>query len=115
MIIEIPIRTKSTANLREHWAVKAKRAKLERMTVYASLLGNDPPGLPLVVKLTRIAPRKLDSDNLSSSFKAIRDGIADWLQVDDGRDEIEWSYSQQKGKPKQYAIRIEVCPSTTSG
>jgi hypothetical protein len=61
-----------------------------------------------MITLTRIAPRKLDTDNLVSACKGVRDGIADTLGVDDGDERITWKYAQRKGKPKQYAVEVEV-------
>lgn len=60
------------------------------------------------VTLTRIALRKLDDDNLSRSFKAIRDQIADQMGINDGSDLFTWKYAQERGTPKQYAVRIEI-------
>ncbi|MBE0568400.1 MAG: hypothetical protein IH577_01830 [Deltaproteobacteria bacterium] len=60
------------------------------------------------VTLTRIAPRALDTDNLASGLKAIRDGVADALEIDDGSSLIEWRYAQEKGKPGEYAVRVEI-------
>ena len=62
--------------------------------------------LPAHVRLTRQAPRQLDTDNLSSSFKAMRDGVADALGIDDGSGLISWCYDQQKRK--QYGVLIAV-------
>ncbi len=48
---------------------------------------------PSAVRLTRIAPRELDSDNLPMSMKALRDGTADAFGCDDSkRSGIEWMY-----------------------
>ena len=60
------------------------------------------------VTLTRIAPRKLDCDNLRGALKAVRDGVADWLGVDDGSERITWKYAQERGKPKWHSVRVEV-------
>ncbi len=108
--VHLPIRTVSEANVREHWAVKAKRAKSQRAAAFLMLkrYRRSMNGKSLVVTLTRIGARKLDSDNLARSFKAIRDGIADALDIDDGSDRIEWKYAQQKGKPKEYAIIVRI-------
>ena len=110
LTISIPIKLVSVANLRMHWAVKAKLAKSHRSRVGAFLRHEAPipPTTPLTVVLTRIAPRRLDSDNLASAFKACRDGIADWLEVDDGNQGIQWVYEQRAGGPKVYAIEVEV-------
>ena len=64
--------------------------------------------LPVTVVLTRVAPRRLDGDNLQSGFKAVRDGVADWLGVDDGNGLIDWQYVQRSGRPSEYAVEIEV-------
>lgn len=107
----IPVRIESVANLREHWAKRANRAKQHRMLAWAELRAADP-GRKLsgkvCVTLTRIAPRALDDDNLRSALKAARDGVADWLGVPDNHPAIEWRYGQEKGLPKQYALRIQV-------
>jgi hypothetical protein len=50
----------------------------------------------------------MDDDNLAAGFKAIRDGVSDWLDVDDGDGRLTWKYSQEHGAPKTYAVRIEV-------
>jgi hypothetical protein len=50
----------------------------------------------------------LDGDNLQSAFKATRDGVADWLGVDDGDPRLDWQYRQRKGAAKVYAVEIEV-------
>lgn len=64
--------------------------------------------LPVTVVMTRIAPRRLDGDNLQSGFKAVRDGVADWLGVDDGDARIDWQYGQRAGGPGVYKVEIEV-------
>lgn len=105
--LELPIRTVSEANQREHWGKKASRAKKQRnatcMRLFAAF-GKAPRKPPDCITLTRIAPRALDSDNLAGSFKAIRDGIQDWCGVND-RD-LVFAYAQRKGKPKEYAVEI---------
>jgi len=60
------------------------------------------------VTLTRIAPQELDDDNLARSFKAIRDGIADAVGVDDRSKRFRWKYDQEKGGPKKYSVRIHI-------
>jgi hypothetical protein len=60
------------------------------------------------ITLTRIAPRALDTDNLSSGLKAVRDGVADALNVDDGSSHIQWRYAQERSKPGEYAVRVAI-------
>lgn len=107
--VDIPIRTQSEANLREHWAVKARRVKLHRDTAYMvirqALKGAKP--LPCTVTLTRMSPRLLDDDNLRQAMKATRDGIADWLGVDDRSPLIKWQYDQKQAS-KYHAVCVLV-------
>ena len=115
MRILLAIRTESEANLRENWHVKAKRVQTQRQ-ITRVMVGqhrkdwrDDLPGAAYVITLTRVAPRPLDTDNLARSFKAIRDGIADALGTDDSaRSNLRWRYAQEKGSPKQYAVRIQI-------
>lgn len=96
-------------NVREHWGVKAKRAKKHRGETYLQLrCAAISHPVPCAVTLTRIAPRALDGDNLQASLKNVRDGVADWLKVDDRDPRVTWSYAQRKGKPKEAAVEVIV-------
>lgn len=115
--LTVPIRTRSEANQREHWAVKAKRVKSQRTaigiywrqirnTIRAQISGAvDLTGLD--VTLTRLAPRELDDDNLSGSFKAIRDQIASELCLDDRDKRIKFRYDQRKQPEYGVEVRFE--------
>jgi hypothetical protein len=113
-MIEVRMNMKivSVANMRLHWAVKAKLTRDQRnrtrMSLAAVAQSSGLEMLPVTVVLTRVAPRKLDGDNLQSGFKAVRDGVADWLGVDDGNGLIDWQYAQRSGKAGEYAVEIEV-------
>lgn len=107
--VNVPIRTKSEANLREHWAAKAKRVKLQRSlarNIVMSKIFQLKKSQQYRITLTRTGPRRLDSDNLAGSFKAIRDGIADALEVDDGSTFLCWEYKQEKGRDFSVTITI---------
>ena len=107
--IRMPVKIVSVANLRLHWAVKAKLAKSHRSKAFSALASvAAPPAPPCTLVLTRVAPRALDGDNLQSAFKAVRDGVADWLGVDDGHQQLDWQYKQRKDGSKVYAVEIEV-------
>jgi hypothetical protein len=108
----IPVRIESEANLRECWRRKHARAKVQREATRLILM---MPCSRLrhtrrrtYVTLTRIAPRKLDGDNLQRGFKAVRDGVADALGINDGADHVGWHYTQDRGKPKEYAALVEI-------
>jgi len=107
-------RLRSAANLREHWATKAKRVAEQRalgaMKVRQVTDAADRAGLlaaGLVVTLTRIAPRALDDDNLASAFKAIRDGVADALGIDDRDPRVSWRYAQER-HGSDYGIAVQL-------
>lgn len=103
----------SVANLREHPMAKAKRAKAQRM-MGRVLVGNFDSyrNEPIMVDdkwlfiLTRCAPKSLDSDNLASCFKSVRDGIADRLKFDDRNPNILWHYEQLKQKNPQVLFEM---------
>lgn len=89
--------------MREHWAVKAKRAQRQRMEAYYECrtkfgLLTIPPTAIIEVHLGRLGKRMLDSDNLAGAFKAVRDGIADYLKINDGDPRISWHYEQALSK-----------------
>lgn len=105
----IPIRIESTPNLREHWAQRAKRAGKHKADVHVAMRAAKMPyAVPCVVTLTRIAPRTLDGDNLQAGCKAARDAVALYLAVDDADPRVEWRYGQEKGGPKEYALRVSI-------
>ena len=116
--ITLPIKTVSEANSHTHWRVRAKRAKAQRAAAKLSCAApfaregfvTEVFGMPLLaITMTRISPSAgLDSDNLPSSMKHLRDGVADALGVDDRDRRIVWSYAQERGPAKAYAVRIEV-------
>lgn len=109
LVVTLPLKIESTANKREHWFRRAARAKAHRFEGYAAFCNySRMPFERLAVTMTRIAPRELDSDNLAISFKNVRDGVADWLKVNDNDKRIAWFYAQEKGAPKHYAARIEI-------
>lgn len=108
--VEIPIKTVSEANMREHWSVKHERQKMQAGWVLfhlcPKLKQSKPFKLPLAIRFTRIGKRELDSDNLQSAFKKIRDVVAKKLGINDGDKRITWDYQQEKGK--EYAVRIRI-------
>lgn len=107
----------------EHWTVKKKRHDIQGFlinsyfTKFTNISNDDSIDLieiklPCVIILTRIAPRELDFDNLVSSFKWIRDYVADRIIPGqargraDGDKRLEWKYEQEKGMTKEYAVRV---------
>ena len=116
----IPLHLISSANKKEHWAIKHRRDKVQREAALLHINKyRDLIELPCVIKLIRVSPRKLDDDNLAYAFKGIRDsvcsfiipGLAPGRADDDKRLQIE--YAQQSDCPKIYGFKIAIeCEGT---
>lgn len=112
VVVSMPMHLVSEANVREHHMARAKRVQQQRavtrMCLAPRFMGANPefrqPGW--TVRITRIGKRTLDGDNLQSACKAVRDGVADALGLDDGDPRITWAYAQSIGS--RYEVRIEV-------
>ena len=105
---EAPIVLVSEANQREHWTAKHRR-KRQQQEAMMWLLGVNRLGAgPYRICITRIAPRKLDSDNATGSAKYVRDAIAHWLGVNDGDERAATWVVEQEQKRKTYAVRVEI-------
>lgn len=113
----MPMRLVSETNQREHHMARHRRRKAQRAAAtlaFRSALGQAGMQAGMQwshthVIVTRIAPRFLDGhDNLQSSCKAVVDGIADAMGVNDGSGVVRWAYRQEHGKPKEYACMVQV-------
>lgn len=120
--ISIGVELKSQGQWSNNWrAAHGRRQRLRKRTadvlsllpLYAAEL--HLKGKPARIEFTRMAPRRLDDDNLASVFKPIRDQVVAWLagknepnaRADDGmRSGYEFSYHQQQ--QKAYGVRIEL-------
>lgn len=115
--IPIPLRTANPLNgSHQHWAVKARTRKQQRCTVClvvgSFLQGAGFTMLPqsaVRVTIARLAPSSgLDDDNLRAALKAVRDGVADALGVDDRDARVTWAYEQRRSKPRVWAVEIRI-------
>lgn len=102
-----------TPNLREHWATRANRAKSQRAigACCARLCfatGELALTFPLEVTFVRHGIA-CDDDNLAGAFKSIRDGIAEYLGVDDRNTRASATTTEA------YRFRYEQGPSKRSG
>ena len=61
-----------------------------------------------VVHLIRRAPRQLDSDNLEGALKAVRDGIAQALGIDDRSPAVRYVVSQARGPRHEEYLLAEL-------
>lgn len=115
---QLPIKTVSEANSSENRWAKKKRHDYQKKIIRLWSIQNRVSHtiLPCIVKLVRLSPRMLDSDNLVMAFKWIRDYVADQIIQGlaagraDGDPRITWEYDQQKCPIT--AIRIEIHPPT---
>ena len=118
--VTMPMTLPSVANgSHGHWSTRAKRVKAQRNYVKLALIdarvaakvlvpGSHWVVPPMVVTLTRIAPRALDDDNLAYAFKAVRDEVAAYFGVNDNDPRIEWVYRQERGKPASVRLQFDV-------
>src|SRR5262245_4845030 len=114
----MPVRVDSETNGREHWTVRSRRKRKQKEAVVAAwpttvderygIVVRRKVSPPCVVRLIRISSRRLDDDNLREAFKAIRDEIADELNIDDGDERIKWEYAQVPVGHRVYQVRVEV-------
>lgn len=120
LTVTIPgLRLVSEANAHEHWRKRSARAKHQHRVV-AAFLGPQsrvpaPHPVPLVVTITRVGARQMDSDNVVGSAKHVRDAVAAWLGRDDGPTcGVEWRVEQRKG-PYAVEVRIEAVQRVGDG
>lgn len=104
------LRLVSESNERSHWAVRAKRFKEQKEAVWYAWKQQPlkVPNGPMTITITRVGPKKLDTDNLAGSAKGLRDALAAIVGVDDGSDRIEWHYEQEAVGKRKYAVRIRI-------
>lgn len=116
MICEVLIKVESASNKREHWSIKHAREKAQKLAIRTNLVTvlKKDLELPVVIKLTRVAPRPFDYDNLVAGMKHVVDCIADILKPGlaagraDSSEDMKFVYEQVKGKPREYKLLIEV-------
>ncbi|MCW1958150.1 MAG: hypothetical protein KIH64_006310 [Mycobacterium sp.] len=103
----LPLLLVSVANQREHWSDRARRASRHRGAAVVV-----PKGLPIpcVVTIERLyggRGQAMDTDNLQAACKALRDGIADRLGVDDADPRVTWRYAQTRAPEPGVRITVE--------
>ena len=116
----LPIATVSESNARDHWSKRAARARAQRNHIWVQWRNEwdeknrGPIVLPCIIRLVRISSRFLDDDNLRGALKACRDGICDCINPgrapgrSDNIEGMSFEYHQEKGKPKEKAVRIQI-------
>ena len=116
---KVPVRLVNALNQREHWAVRSKRAKVQRSAAMSAMLMAIPGWMldgdlaaagnpPITITITRRGGRRMDDDGLTASAKHVRDGVADWLGIDDGDQRLTWIVKQDKAPRGQHWVDVEV-------
>lgn len=110
--INLPIRTFSEANSRDHWTIKANRYRRQKGVVALALKPlRNLLKMPCHITMTRFAPRKLDQfDNLPMSLKYILDSCCAIITGDerpgraDGHEGLIVTYNQIISK--EYGVKV---------
>jgi hypothetical protein len=94
------LRLNTQTNQSKVWQVRHRYVAMVRERVWMALRPRPkfkvPP--PWSVSMVRIGPRQIDSDNVVSSLKAVRDQVAQFLGVDDGDvSKVVWHCHQLRG------------------
>lgn len=109
VLIDVP--TRNPLNQRRHWWRVARDAKTVRRLTWGLLRRKcrRPPVPPVVVTMTRLSAGKMDDGcGLNAALKPVRDGVADWLKVDDADPQIRWEYRQERAPRGRQAVRVQV-------
>lgn len=110
----LPFKVTSKANARGHTRGGLGRINAKQRAELTAAVGPDLRRLAAVdggqewlIHFTRIAPARLDDDNLRPAFKAYRDAVAALLGRDDRPGTgLHWGYSQRRGAPRSYAMEL---------
>lgn len=110
LVFEVPVDVIGP-NAREHRLETARRVKQERQAALltAKAFYVRPMRAEEIAKvtMTRLGPRRMDDDNLAAAMKAVRDGIADALGVDDGDPRIMWVPRQLTARSRR-GVKVEI-------
>lgn len=99
---------------RRQWLRKRAQQALSVISPVAAVM--HLRGRPTRIVFTRLAPRRLDDDNLTAAFKPIRDQVCAWLsgnnavdaRANDGmRSGYTFEYRQQQ--QRAHGVRVELC------
>jgi len=119
---EAPVRIESEMNRRDHWSARHKRFSAHKAAVayplrqrrdsLADLIHIGPcdsccVGRLIHVTFTRLAPTRVDDDNLAGGFKACRDAVVVEQKLGGGSERFRWSYRQEKSPAYSSRVRIE--------
>jgi hypothetical protein len=95
-------------------AARRKKTRFLAKQLTIDAIRNAPPSIVLGgrvvfgVRIIRIAPRPLDTDNLAAAAKSVRDGVADALGCGDAQQGDFWTYRPENQGRGVYAVRVEI-------
>lgn len=113
------VRIKGTTNGSQGVTLDGRRLRRDQQRGLRSLGNNAARALglkelvairPMVVRIVRVAPNRLDGDNLEASLKRVRDGVAKAIGIDDRSPTVEYVADDERGAVREYAVRFEVYP-----
>lgn len=110
MKFELPIKTISESNARGNWRPRYQRNSAQRAIAKVKTLEAIRAGLPpkpWLITMTRNGKKRLDQGNLAASMKAVQDGMADALKINDGDEAHFWRYEQTVGN-EEYSVSVEI-------
>lgn len=111
------LRTVSELNRHEHWRGRQQRARRQRggtrLRVALALPRRPGEVASAEARLVRFGPGRLDDDNLQGALKAVRDGVADAVDIDDGDPRWTWTYHQERAAA--WGVRVELKITETGG
>lgn len=110
--IDVEMRVDSRANRRGHWRAFHSEDKARSLTIRAALSWHEPIRTPCEVTIDVVRPVALDSDNLASACKDIRDEVASWLSVDDRSHLVRWIVRLERGSVREHRVRIQAVELT---
>lgn len=122
VVITIGIRLQSQAHWSHNWQAAWGRTKdlRERMAEALSLISVEQVsehlhGVARQMVLIRMAPRKLDTDNLAVALKPIRDQVCCWLAGDNRPDarandgvRSGYTFTPRQQAQRAYGVRVEL-------
>lgn len=107
---DLETRSESNARYGSRYQRSASRKGQRKTTELRCLKAfGEPPSPPLHITLVRLCPPRnkvRDALNLSGVFKAVADGLCDWLHINDSDLRLRWDLRQENAD--QFAIRIEL-------
>ena len=109
MTLRFDIKTVSEANTREHWRVRNERKRAQQLAFKVMWRSYRPTvTLPAEITFTRFSCKAVDSDNLTSCFKGLRDQLARELGIDDGGEAVRWRYEQVRLSKREHYFTVTI-------